>query len=69
MGYHLRDEVDDLKDAGLAVDEAFLISVKRLGNADAIANEFAKINTASSPSLNLKNGRPIIFMYTSAGQH
>lgn len=39
MGYHLRDEVDDLKDAGLAVDEAFLISVKRLGNVDAIANE------------------------------
>jgi len=42
---HLRDEVDDLKAAGLAVDEAFLISVKRLGNVDAIAHEFAKVNT------------------------
>lgn len=42
---HLRDEVDDLRAAGLTVDEAFLISVKRLGNVDAIAREFAKVNT------------------------
>ncbi len=42
---HLRDEIDDLTTVGLATDEAFLISVKRLGNVDAIAHEFAKVNT------------------------
>ncbi len=42
---HLRDEIDDLTSAGLSPDEAFLISVKRLGNADAISNEYAKVNT------------------------
>lgn len=42
---HLRDEIDDLISSGLSADEAFLISVKRLGNADAISNEYAKVNT------------------------
>ncbi|HBP65810.1 MAG TPA: hypothetical protein DD730_16510 [Desulfosporosinus sp.] len=42
---HLRDEIEDLIAAGLTPDESFLISVKRLGNVDAISHEFAKVNT------------------------
>lgn len=42
---HLRDEIEDLMAAGLNDDESFLISVKRLGNVDAISHEFAKVNT------------------------
>ncbi|MHB8126167.1 MAG: permease prefix domain 1-containing protein [Desulfitobacteriaceae bacterium] len=41
---HLRDEIEDLIGTGLTPDEAFLISVKRLGNVDAISHEFAKVN-------------------------
>lgn len=41
---HLRDEIDDLTKAGLSPDEAFIISVKRLGNVNAISNEYSKIN-------------------------
>ncbi|WP_291300700.1 permease prefix domain 1-containing protein [Desulfosporosinus sp. BICA1-9] len=44
---HLRDEIEDLIAAGLTPDESFLISVKRLGNVDAISHEFAKVNTES----------------------
>ncbi|MCO1604063.1 permease prefix domain 1-containing protein [Desulfosporosinus nitroreducens] len=44
---HLRDEIEDLIVAGLTPDEAFLISVKRLGNVVAISHEFAKVNTES----------------------
>ena len=44
---HLRDEIEDLIAAGLTPDEAFLISVKRLGNVDSISHEFAKVNTES----------------------
>lgn len=44
---HLRDEIEDLVTAGLTPDEAFLISVKRLGNVDAVSREFAKVNTDS----------------------
>ena len=39
---HLRDQMDDLQSNGLEADEAFLISVKRLGNQDALSYEFAK---------------------------
>ena len=42
---HLRDQIDDLIQAGLAPDEAFLISVKRLGNADSVSREYSKVNT------------------------
>lgn len=42
---HLRDEADDLIKTGLAPDEAFLVSVKRLGDANIISDEFSKINT------------------------
>ncbi|MGE5422189.1 MAG: permease prefix domain 1-containing protein, partial [Ignavibacteriales bacterium] len=42
---HLRDQIEDLIDSGLATDEAFLISVKRLGNVNAISHEYSKINS------------------------
>lgn len=39
---HLRSEVAALMDAGLSGDEAFFVSVKRMGAIDAISNEFAR---------------------------
>lgn len=39
---HLRDLVADLRAAGLAADEAFLVAVKRLGDLDAVSREFAR---------------------------
>jgi hypothetical protein len=42
---HLNDEIEDLIETGLAEDEAFLISVKRLGNVNLISNEYSKVNS------------------------
>lgn len=42
---HLRDGCSELEASGLASDEAFLVSAKRLGNADALCREFAKSRT------------------------
>jgi len=42
---HLNDEIEDLVQTGLAEDEAFLISVKRLGNVNLISNEYSKVNS------------------------
>jgi hypothetical protein len=39
---HLRGSVDQLVAAGLSPDEAFLVAVKRLGNLDELAREFAR---------------------------
>src|ERR671938_1214918 len=39
---HLREQVAVLVDAGLATDEAFLVSGKRMGNLDALSREFAR---------------------------
>ena len=39
---HLRDQVAELVEAGLAPDEAFLVAVKRMGNLDAVSREFAR---------------------------
>jgi hypothetical protein len=39
---HLREQVGVLIDAGLAIDEAFLVAVKRLGALDALSREFAR---------------------------
>ena len=39
---HLRDQVAALVGGGLAVDEAFLVAVKRMGNFDALSCEFAR---------------------------
>jgi hypothetical protein len=39
---HLREQVAMLVDAGLSSDEAFLVSVKRMGALDALSREFAR---------------------------
>ena len=42
---HLRQQIADLKAAGLADDEAFLIGVKRMGDLDELSREFAREHT------------------------
>ena len=42
---HLREEIDNLVERGLSDDEAFLISVKRLGSINNLSQEYSKINT------------------------
>src|SRR5919108_2652544 len=42
---HLRDQIADLNEAGLAADEAFLIAVKRMGSVDDLSREFASEHT------------------------
>ena len=39
---HLRDQISELTGVGLATDEAFLISVKRMGKLDELSREFAQ---------------------------
>ena len=39
---HLREQVSALVTAGLALDEAFLVAVKRMGDLDALSREFAR---------------------------
>ena len=39
---HLREQVTDLKATGLDDEEALLVSIKRLGNLDAVSREFAR---------------------------
>jgi hypothetical protein len=39
---HLRELVAALVESGLAVDEAFLVAVKRMGDLDALSQEFAR---------------------------
>ncbi|MGH8946723.1 MAG: permease prefix domain 1-containing protein [Acidimicrobiia bacterium] len=39
---HLRDQIIDLGESGLAPDEAFLIAVKRIGDIDDLSREFAR---------------------------
>src|SRR5688572_14735109 len=39
---HLREQIAVLTDAGLATDEAFLVSVKRMGDLDTLSREFAR---------------------------
>lgn len=41
---HLRDQIADLQQAGLADDEAFLVAVKRMGRADDLSREFGREN-------------------------
>ena len=38
---HLRSQVDALSHAGLDADEAFFVAVRRLGNLDSVAREYA----------------------------
>ncbi len=39
---HLRSRITELTEAGLRVDEAFLIAVKRMGSVDELSREFAR---------------------------
>lgn len=39
---HLRSRINELTDAGLGGDEAFLIAVKRMGSLDELSKEFAR---------------------------
>lgn len=41
---HLRDQVDELHEAGLSDDEAFLVAVKRIGKLDDVSREFSLEN-------------------------
>lgn len=42
MEDHLREQVADLRAAGLSDDEAFVVAVKRMGQVDALSREFAR---------------------------
>ena len=42
---HLRDQLGELREAGLAADEAFLVAVKRMGSLDALSREFARVHS------------------------
>jgi hypothetical protein len=44
---HLREEISHLRDGGLPDAEAFLVARHRLGDAAALEEEFAKVNTRS----------------------
>lgn len=39
---HLRDQIAELDEAGLAADEAFFVAVKRMGDLSALSREFAR---------------------------
>jgi len=41
---HLRDEVDRLPSTQLSEEEVFLVATHRLGDAEGLAREFAKVN-------------------------
>lgn len=44
---HLRDSIDDLTSRGVTTEEAFLVSIRRMGDTEALSNEFAKVSTES----------------------
>lgn len=69
---HLRDEIEDLINAGLSEDEAFLISIKRLGSINNLSLEYSKVNTEKlwkylfsasvDPEIKKKNRRDILLV-------
>lgn len=42
---HLRDSIDELTGHGVSVEEAFIVSIRRMGDAEALDHEFAKVST------------------------
>jgi hypothetical protein len=42
---HLREQIERLQDAGLSDDEAFIVGIRRMGNLDAVAREFARAHS------------------------
>jgi hypothetical protein len=69
---HLRDEIEDLIKAGLSEDEAFLISVKRLGSVNKLSLEYSKVNkeklwkylfsASIDPEIKKKNHKDILLV-------
>src|SRR5438309_4357342 len=41
---HMKDGIDSLTKNGLSEEEAFLITLKRMGNADLLSEEYNKVN-------------------------
>lgn len=44
---HLRDSVDELAARGVSAEEAFIVSIRRMGDAEALDHEFAKVSAES----------------------
>ena len=44
---HLRDSIDELAERGVSVEEAFIVSIRRMGDAEELNHEFTKISTES----------------------
>jgi hypothetical protein len=44
---HLRDSIDELTGRGVSVEEALIVSIHRMGDAEALDHEFAKVSTES----------------------
>jgi len=44
---HLRDTIDELTERGVNVEEAFIVAVHRMGDADELHHEFSKLPTES----------------------
>jgi hypothetical protein len=44
---HLRDSIDELTERGVSVEEAFIVSIHRMGDAEELNHEFAKVSTES----------------------
>lgn len=44
---HLRDSIDDLTSRGVTTEEALLVSIRRMGDTEALSDEFAKVSTES----------------------
>jgi hypothetical protein len=42
---HLRNQIEELSEAGLTSDEAFLVAVKRMGELDVVSREFARVHS------------------------
>jgi len=47
METHLREEMDNLQAAGLTQEESFMVAARRIGDADEVAAEFAKVNAGA----------------------
>jgi len=43
---HIADGVDSLEKQGLSTEEAFLVTIKRMGKIDVLSEEYNKVNTS-----------------------
>ncbi len=44
---HLRDSIDELTGRGVSVEEALIVSIRRMGDAEELNHEFTKVSTES----------------------